>query len=81
MKGLNKAFGDAVRQSRQRSRISQEELAFKAGVHRTYISLLERGLKGPSLRMVFALATALGVDPTDLVGLVRDRMHSKRRNT
>jgi transcriptional regulator with XRE-family HTH domain len=81
MKALSKAFGDTVRQCRQRASVSQEELAFRAGVHRTYISQLERGLKGPSLRMVFALAAALDVDPTDLVRLVQDRVHGKRRSS
>lgn len=47
--------------------ISQEELGFKSGYHRTYISLLERGKKAPSLTALFHLAAALGVEPSELI--------------
>jgi len=74
MKGKNKAFGDALRECRRRAGLSQEELAFAAGVHRTYISQLERGLKGPSLSIVFDLAAALKILPTDLIKPVQERL-------
>ena len=41
--------------------MSQEELAFKTELHRTYISQLERDLKSPSLRTVSAIAAAFGL--------------------
>lgn len=41
--------------------ISQEELADLAGLHRTYISQIERGLKSPSLRSLGQIADALGI--------------------
>ncbi len=47
--------------------ISQEELAHRADLHRTYVSQLERGLKSPSLAAVGALAAALGLRPHELV--------------
>ena len=47
--------------------VSQEELADRCGLHRTYVSQLERGLKSPSLNTLYALASALKVDVTDLV--------------
>jgi transcriptional regulator with XRE-family HTH domain len=46
--------------------MSQEDLADAAGVHRTYVSSLERGLRNVGLDNVFALADALGVDPSEL---------------
>lgn len=47
--------------------ISQELLADKAGLHRTYISLLERGLRMPSLLVVQQLARGLGTTMTSMV--------------
>lgn len=47
--------------------MSQEELGAKSGYHRTYIGMLERGEKSPSLRTLFNLAGALAVRPSDLV--------------
>jgi transcriptional regulator with XRE-family HTH domain len=44
MTELSKAFGRVLSSLRRRAGVSQEELAFSAGVHRTYVSQLERGL-------------------------------------
>lgn len=46
--------------------LSQEELAFKAGVHRTYLGGIERGERNPSLRNISAIAVALGIDLPEL---------------
>ncbi|MBI5434911.1 MAG: helix-turn-helix transcriptional regulator [Planctomycetes bacterium] len=54
------AFGTVVRQHRERLALSQEELAFRADLHRTYISMLERGERCPSLGTLVKLAKALG---------------------
>ena len=54
--------------------ISQEELAFRAGVHRTYIARLEVASTQPSLSVTFQLAKALAVEPEDLVKAVRLRV-------
>ena len=61
------AFGKVLREIRQEHSLSQEELGFDSGYHRTYISLLERGRKSPSLNTVFQLAAALGVSPSDIL--------------
>jgi len=60
------AFGRRVRVLRVARGMSQEDLADAAGVHRTYVSSLERGLRNVGLDNVFALADALGVDPSEL---------------
>lgn len=60
-------FGDVVRQQRETSGISQEDLADRAGLHRTYISLIERGLRTSSITTVQRLAAALGVSMVDLI--------------
>jgi len=49
--------------------LSQEELAFKSRVHRTYLGGIERGERNPSLRNIAAIARALGVDLSELFSL------------
>ena len=58
---MAKTFGQTLKLIREDRGFSQEELAFKTDLHRTYISLLERDRKSPSLRTVTAIATALGM--------------------
>lgn len=66
-------FGERVRALRQEAGLSQEQLGELAGFHRTYVSALELGTRNVGLRGIVRLATALGVDPADLVtGLVPD---------
>jgi transcriptional regulator with XRE-family HTH domain len=66
-KALTAAFGHVVREARANAGLSQEKLAFRAGVHPTYISQIERGLKSPSLDVVSAIAKALGERPSLLL--------------
>ena len=62
-----KAFGRVVRDVRRIADLSQERLAFRAKVHPTYISQIERGLKSPSLDVVVAIAKALHKRPYQLI--------------
>jgi transcriptional regulator with XRE-family HTH domain len=73
---LRKGFATALQKRRMRSRFSQEELADRAGLHRTYVSQLERGLKSPSLSSIAALADAFGVRPHQLVRAAEREMPS-----
>jgi len=61
-----RVFGERIRTLRQSRGLSQERLADLAGVHRTYLSSLERGERNVSLDNIYALAEALGVSPADL---------------
>jgi transcriptional regulator with XRE-family HTH domain len=61
------AFGAALRATRLENGISQEKLSEIIDVHRSYPSLLERGLRSPTLDMVFRVSTALQVAPALLV--------------
>lgn len=59
---LGNFFGDAVRKHRELLRLSQEELAARAVIDRTYISGVERGVRNPTLEVMQRIARALGVD-------------------
>lgn len=61
------AFGLSLRNVRTTHSLSQEQLAEKSGLHRTYVSQLERGLKSPSLSTLFRLAAAFGIPPHQLI--------------
>ena len=60
-------FGNRVRQRRQALGISQEELAHRSGINRTYIGSLETGARNPSLDNIARLAIGLDCDAADLV--------------
>ena len=61
--------GRNVRQLRQAKGLTQEQLAFEAGLDLTYVGGIERGKRNPSLLVMVALAKALGAD---VAALVRD---------
>ena len=71
---LEKSFGEALRKLRLSCGLSQEALGFMSGYHRTYISLLERGRKSPSLQTIFRLSNALGTEPSEIVRHVQNLM-------
>jgi transcriptional regulator with XRE-family HTH domain len=50
--------------------MSQEDLAFDAGVHRTYVSMLERDLKSPTVDVLFRLCRALKIKPSQFIARV-----------
>lgn len=66
-KDIMSAFGQKVKEARQEKHMSQEELAFRSGLHRTYISSIERGKRNISLVNIRRLANALGVPLHDLM--------------
>ncbi|MDP9181464.1 MAG: helix-turn-helix transcriptional regulator [Actinomycetota bacterium] len=61
-------MGEGVRELRLKRGLSQEALADKAGLHRTYIGSVERGERNVSLGNAYALADALGVGIAKLLG-------------
>ncbi len=76
---LEEAVGAELRACRERKQISQEQLGFDAGVHRTYVSLIERGVKNPTLGVLFRLCHALDVSPAKFVRSVELRMGRQAR--
>lgn len=68
---LMHAFAGVLRAARLQCGLSQEELALRASVDRTFVGKLESGRHQPSLAVVFKLADAVGIAPEDLVRRVR----------
>jgi transcriptional regulator with XRE-family HTH domain len=76
---FDKAFAKAVRRLRTLQGLSQEEFGEESGLHRTYVSQLERGLKSPSLRTMQRIAGALGIKLSELITIVEqesETLHS-----
>lgn len=73
---LQAAFGEILRTLRNKAGFSQEQLALDCGLDRTYISLLERGLRQPTLTTLFVLADSLGVKPSKLINSVETGLKS-----
>jgi transcriptional regulator with XRE-family HTH domain len=64
---LEKAFGAVLKRVRVGQDLTQLELAEKSDFDVTYISLLERGRRQPSLKAFISIAKGLGVSPVDLL--------------
>jgi len=71
---IETAFGLVLRRIRNEKGFSQEELSDLSGFHRTYLSLLERGRKTPSLDTCERLSKALGLQMHDFVLLIEEEM-------
>jgi len=67
MKNETIQFGKKLREVRLKKKLSQGDVSRILGVHRTYISGLERGARNPSLLTVQKVAKALGVNAKDLI--------------
>lgn len=70
-----KVFGNVLRELREANHISQEKLAEYCELDRTYISLLERGLRQPTITTVFKLAKALNILPSHLIEKVETNLN------
>jgi len=66
-KDIRIIFGNRLKRLRLSQNISQEELAFRSGLHRTYISSVERGERNISLANIARLARALDIAPCELL--------------
>jgi len=58
---INLVFGRSIAAKRKEMGISQEELAYRCGIHRTYIGAIERGEKSPTLLTIEKIARGLNV--------------------
>lgn len=60
-------LGLVIKRRREDVGLSQEDFAEKAGLHRTYVSQLERGIKSPSVRVLVKMAGALGCEAWEIL--------------
>ena len=63
-----------VRRARMNLGISQEELAGRAGLHRNYIGMIERGERSPTLAAIDGIARGMKVKASELIALAEDRL-------
>ncbi|MBR7782108.1 helix-turn-helix transcriptional regulator [Undibacterium sp. LFS511W] len=56
-----------LRRLRKEAKLSQEQLALEADVERNFVSLIERGVNQPTIRIMFKLAKALGTSPSKML--------------
>ena len=74
------AFGQALRHFRTKLKISQERLSQESGLDRSYISLLERGLRQPSLTTILLLAKALNSSSLELISEVEKVLNENNKD-
>ena len=77
-KSIQRTFGEVLREVRVGRGMSQQELALQSELDRTYISLIERGLRQPTLTTLIVLASTLDIDPAELVQRTTDFLRRKR---
>jgi transcriptional regulator with XRE-family HTH domain len=68
-----RALATAVRETRARRRLSQEELGFRAGMHRNDVGAIERAEINPTFRILLKLCRGLAVAPSELIVLYEKR--------
>ena len=61
------AFGQVLRRVRKEVGLTQEQLSFAADIERNFVSLIERGVNQPTIRVLFKLADALGTTPSQML--------------
>lgn len=66
-KNILSKFGDRLQKVRKEQGISQEQLAAKLSMHRTYIGMIERGERNPTIRTLYKIAKTLKVPSSDLL--------------
>jgi len=71
---LSRAFGDTVRVIRKEIGLSQEAFADSCGLDRTYVSLIERGIRNPTIKTVWTVAKGLGKRPSELLVRVEQEL-------
>lgn len=74
---MNKAVAKAIRDLRKKRGISQEKLADMIDSHQVYISEIERGLKMPSLPVLYAMAKCFGVSLSESVAIIERNMENE----
>jgi transcriptional regulator with XRE-family HTH domain len=71
-------LGAQLRKAREAAGLTQEDVSFRAGVHRTYVSLLERDKKSPTIDVLFRLCDAIDIRASDLIRRVEEARDAER---
>lgn len=71
---IEEAFGEVIRELRQSSKISQEQLAERSKLDRSFISLIECGHKQPSLVTIFQISKAFNLSASKIMSLVEEKI-------
>ena len=72
---LSNALSLILKYNRHKVGLSQEELAYKCNLDRTYISLLERGKRNPTLNVLFSISYSLNLTTSELMKQIEDIMY------
>jgi len=76
---LEKIFGQVLKNVREKAGITQETLALSSELDRTYISLLERGLRTPTIATLFKMAPYLHKTPSEIIADVEKKLNEDRQ--
>jgi transcriptional regulator with XRE-family HTH domain len=77
---IEKIFGQVLRKHRAINKLSQEKLSQECGLDRSYISLLERGLRQPSLTTILLLSKTLNTSAAAFIHDVEELLHENIEN-
>ena len=72
------SFGKVLRAARREKCLTQEALAHEAGVERNFVSLIERGVNQPTIRVLFRLSAALKIPASELIRQVEENLRGPR---
>jgi transcriptional regulator with XRE-family HTH domain len=77
---IENAFATVLRDLRTQKKVSQENLAFLSGLDRTYISLLERGKRQPTLTSLFSISKALDMTLVEFTTALEKKINENQSN-
>jgi len=72
---IENAFATVLKDLRTKKKLSQENLAFLSGLDRTYISLLERGKRQPTLTSLFSISKALDITLVEFTTALEEKIN------
>ncbi|MDR2248942.1 helix-turn-helix transcriptional regulator [Acinetobacter sp.] len=75
---IENAFATVLKDLRTQKKISQENLAFLSGLDRTYISLLERGKRQPTLTSLFSISKALDMTLVEFTIALEEKLYENQ---
>ncbi|MDV2581581.1 helix-turn-helix domain-containing protein [Alkalibacillus haloalkaliphilus] len=73
---IEKVFGEVLKKKRIESELSQEGLAYISDLDRSFISMLERGKRKPTITTIFRLSSCLNIKPSELIKEVEAKVDS-----